>query len=164
MRERKGSLNMRIDYLKNYPMLVKEIAACFYSEWHYLYPQRSLKDFEDSIIGRLRDDRIPLSLVAVQDDKFLGTISLKQYDMDTRKDLTPWLAGLYVKKEFRNQGLGKKLIEKLFKVANQLEIKKLYLFTPSARGYYEKLGWRTVSEEEYQGANVTVMEKEVSSS
>jgi hypothetical protein len=33
----------------------------------------------------------------------------------------------------------------------------LYLYTPSARDYYAKLGWDVVEQEDHRGANVTIM-------
>lgn len=153
-------MEVRIDYLKDHPDLVKEITCYFYGEWSYLCPERSLKDFEDSIRERLNYDRIPLALVAVTDDgRFLGTVCLKKSDMDTHKELTPWLAGLFVREEFRNLGLGKMLIERIIEVAKKLNVDTLYLFTPNKEEYYKKLGWETVSHERYKTTDVCIMKR-----
>jgi predicted N-acetyltransferase YhbS len=153
-------MEIQIDYLKDHPDLVKEITCYFYDEWSYLCPERSLKDFEDSIRERMNYDRIPLALVAVTNDgRFLGTVCLKEHDMDTHKELTPWLAGLYVKEEFRSLGIGKLLIERIIEEARKLKIETLYLFTPSAEKYYSKLGWEAVSHEKFKETDVCIMKK-----
>jgi len=152
-------MTITIDYLKNHPDLVEEISRHFYQEWGYLFHDRSLKDFKDSIVERLNYDKIPLALVAVDKGRFIGTICLKEYDMDTRKELSPWLAGLYIKDEYRNIGIGKLLIENISNEALKININELYLFTPSAKDYYKKLGWSTVIQEDYRGINVVIMKK-----
>lgn len=153
-------MEVHVDYLKDRPDLVKEITCYFYDEWSYLCPERSLKDFEDSIRERLNYDRIPLALVAVTGDgRFLGTVCLKESDMDTHKELTPWLAGLFVREEFRSLGIGKLLINRIIEEAVKLNTETLYLFTPSAEEYYKKLGWETVSHEKYKTAEVCIMKK-----
>lgn len=152
-------MDIRIDYLLNHPHLIEEIANYFYAEWGYLYPERNLKDFKASISERLNFDKMPLALVAMDQDKFMGTVCLKEYDLETRKDITPWLAGLYVKEEFRNKGVGTLLIDNIIEVAKKMGIKRLYLYTPTAQDYYKKLNWSIIGQENYCGTNVTIMTK-----
>ncbi len=119
----------------------------------------TLKDAENSIADRCNYDKIPLALVAINDDKVIGTIALKQHDMDTRKDLSPWLAGLYVATEHRCNGVGSLLIEALIEKARVLDISKLYLYTPDAEDFYRKLDWHTLEQTEYLEHKVTILEK-----
>ncbi|KUO49387.1 MAG: hypothetical protein APF76_08425 [Desulfitibacter sp. BRH_c19] len=67
-------MDIKVDYLKNHPKLIEEISRHFYNEWGYLYPERNLKDFEASISERLNFNKIPLALVAMDQDKFIGTV------------------------------------------------------------------------------------------
>lgn len=152
-------MEMLIGYLKDYAHLVKEVSQYFYKEGSYLCPERNLIDFENSILERLNYDTIPLALVAVRDNQFVGTVCLKEYDMNTRKDLSPWLAGVYVKEGLRNLGIGKLLIEEAINEARKLKVETLYLYTPNAENYYEKLGWEVISYEKYQSSDVCVMKK-----
>ena len=43
----------------------------------------------------------------------IGFISLFKYDGDERRDLTPWYATMYVKKEYRGKGYSKLLNDAL---------------------------------------------------
>ena len=150
-----------IGYLADYLEWVPVIAGWFYEQWYDLYVNRSmtLKDTENSIAERCNYDKIPLALVAVKDDKVIGTICLKQFDMETRKDLSPWLAGLYVATEQRCNGVGSLLVEGLIEKTIALDISKLYLYTPDAEDFYGKLGWQALEQTEYLGRKVTILEK-----
>ncbi len=150
-----------IGYLADYLEWVPVIAGWFYEQWYDLYIVRSmtLKDVENSIAERCNYDTIPLALVAINDDKVIGTICLKQHDMDTRKDLSPWLACLYVATEHRCNGVGSLLVEALIEKTIALDISKLYLYTPDAEDFYRKLAWQALEQMEYLGCTVTILEK-----
>lgn len=153
--------DITISYLAEWLEWVPVIAGWFYEQWYDLYVNKSmtLKDVENSIADRCNCDKIPLVLVAIDDDKVIGTIGLKQHDMDTRKDLSPWLAGLYVATEHRCNGVGSLLIEALIEKARALDISKLYLYTPEAEDFYRKLDWQALEQTEYLGRKVTILEK-----
>ncbi len=153
--------DITIGYLADYPEWVPVITGWFYDQWYDLYVNRSmtLKDAESSIAERCNYDKIPLTLVSVKNDKVIGTICLKQFDMDTRKDLSPWLAGLYVATEHRCNGVGSLLVEGLIEKTIALDISKLYLYTPDAEDFYRKLGWQTLEQTEYLEHKVTILAK-----
>ena len=81
--------------------------------------------------------------------------------MDTRLDLSPWLAGLYVAGPWRGRGIGTTLVKAVEQKAIGLGIRKLYLYTPSAEVFYLRTGWRTRGATEYRGTKVTIMEREM---
>ena len=54
--------------------------------------------------------RMPRTFVLLVDGKPLGTASLAAQDLETRPDLTPWLAGVFVEPAARGQGLVAHLI------------------------------------------------------
>lgn len=89
--------SIQIDYLANYPKCVPKLANWFYDEWNEFYDGMTVKDVAKTINDRLNYDKIPLAFVAFYNKTVVGTVCLKQYDIDTRKDLSPWLAGLYVR-------------------------------------------------------------------
>ncbi len=87
---------MNIEYLAFHKEVIPTLAQWFYEEWSYLYPERTFSDVKRLIAERAQADKIPVALVAYDGEELLGTVCLKVHDMDTRLDLTPWLAGLYV--------------------------------------------------------------------
>ena len=152
---------IKLDYLANYRRYVKQISRWFYKEWkeYYKFDKNGLKDIENSIHTRIHINTLPLAVVALKNNILIGTASLKYYDMDNKKDLSPWLAGVFVAERFRNQGIGKLLINRISEEAKRLQFKKLYLWTPQSKEYYEHLGWKVVTREFYKIAEVFVMEK-----
>lgn len=100
---------------------------------------------------------IPITFVAMSEDVLLGSASLIAHDMDTRMDLSPWLASVYVAPRHRNQGVGSALAESAVKEAKELAVKTLYLFTPDRVEFYLRLGWSVFERTEYRGENETIM-------
>ena len=58
----------------------------------------------------LNGEKVVSILGLVDNKSLIGFISLFKYDGEDRKDLTPWYATMYVKKEYRNRGYSKILI------------------------------------------------------
>ena len=78
-------------------------------------------------------------LILLNEDKLIGFISLFPKDGEERKDLTPWYATMYVKKEYRGNGYSKILNDSLLQYAKSKHYKKIYLKTDLIN-YYEKFG------------------------
>jgi GNAT superfamily N-acetyltransferase len=78
-------------------------------------------------------------LILVDDDKLIGFISLFPFDGDEEKELTPWYATMYVKKEYRGKGYSKLLNDAILDVARNRGFKEVYLKTELIN-YYEKFG------------------------
>lgn len=86
---------------------------------------------------------MPQTLVLLEDGVPVGTASLTAHDMDDRPDLTPWLAGLYVQPASRGRGHAVRLVAAVERLAAEAGIAVLWLFTQSAAGLYDRLGWTT---------------------
>jgi GNAT superfamily N-acetyltransferase len=153
---------MEIRHLAGHPDFIPTLARWFHQEWAYLHPDRTLADVEQLIHERTHRDRIPLALVAIEGDELLGTVCLKLQDMDTRAQLTPWLAGLYVAAPRRRQGIGTRLVAAIEQRAKELAVGRLYLYTPESESFYARLGWQVSERCRYHGFPVTVMTKHLS--
>jgi GNAT superfamily N-acetyltransferase len=150
---------MTIDYLANHRSSIPKLARYFFGEWRPVYEQRgmTLVDVMVSFEARANVDLLPLTLVGIDRDHVIGTGSLKLDDLEVRPELNPWLGGLFVVPERRNQGFGTVLIERLLHEARRLHLADLYLWTPSAESLYAKLGWSTIERLDYYGYSVSVM-------
>ena len=81
------------------------------------------------------------------------------YYFYTRKDLTPFLAQLYVFPQSRCNGVGTTLIDAAVKEAKKLSWHKLYLYySGTLPQFYEKLGWHRIEEEAYREKTRIIME------
>lgn len=152
---------MKISYLADHQDVIPILSKWFYREWSYLHPERTEDDFCRLISERINKDKIPMALVAFDQDDLLGTVCLKVNDMDTKPELTPWLAGLYVKESWRRKGVGSTLVDAIERKAFDIGVNHLFLYTPESEHFYSQLGWVVTEREDYHNVPVTVMEKEI---
>ena len=93
-----------ITYLADYPQYLPTVAGWIFDEWGWEMPGSTLESIQAEFSLHLNRDRIPLTMLALVEGQPVGTASIFLHDMDTRMDLTPWLAAVYVVPEFRGQG------------------------------------------------------------
>jgi predicted N-acetyltransferase YhbS len=88
----------------------------------------------------------------------LGSAMLIAHDMDTRMEWSPWLAGVFVAPDYRQQGIGIELVRRVVQDASALRVRRrLYLYTPGVEQFYSRHGWSVVEPTNYRGADVVVM-------
>ena len=143
--------------LKDYADYLPTLAVWHQSEWSDLNPGETVKQRIKRMQPYLNDGFIPSTFVA-KDKTSLGSASIVASDMETRPDLAPWLASVFVAPEHRRKGIGRQLILHVMGRAKIEGIKTLYLFTTDKESYYQKLGWNTDSIVQYRGHKVTIMQ------
>jgi GNAT superfamily N-acetyltransferase len=155
---------MQIDYLAAYPGLIPELTELLFAEWQDLYLAAGLSqaDLAAALQERAVRDRIPLTLVAIDDGQLVGAGSIKLSEDGTRVGLTPWLAGIYVKEDQRGKGLGIQIVTALEQIARELGVPRLYLSADNAEHFYLKLGWQVLDKVESFGVrDVALMSKDL---
>lgn len=152
---------MEISYLADHQGIIPVISRWFYQEWSYLHPGKTENDFNQVLSERTNRHKIPLALVAFEGNELIGTVCLKINDLETRLDLSPWLAGLYVSQPWRGNGVGTALVKAIERKTFELGEEKLYLFTPESEDFYAGLGWKVLERQNYHNAPVTIMQKEI---
>lgn len=155
---------MDIQYLGDHQEIIPILAAWIYNEWSYLYSGATLQDFEGLLRERTNKEKLPLTLVAFEAGEPIGTVSLRSFDMETRRDLPHWLTSLYVIKPWRRRGIGSSLVVTAEKKAAELAIGKLFLFTTDAAlpgRFYSKLGWNVKEKTIYHSYPVLIIEKDL---
>ncbi len=154
---------MEIKFLKEYPGSIIQIAQWYYAEWKDIYEASGLsfEDVKTAVAERTNTDIIPIAVVALDDGRIVGTGCLKTHDMDTRIELTPWLAGMYVERTQRRKGIGSMIVSCLEDIAKNLGIQRLYLYTPQSAIFYTRLGWVEYEIATYKGQHVTIMRKKL---
>ena len=148
---------MQIGYLADHQEFIPTLAHWHHHEWAYLRPGDSL----EARMVRLREccghREIPTVAIAFTDETLLGSAMLIPHDMDTRLELSPWLAGVFVAPEHRRHGIGVTLVRRVIDDATALGVRRLYLYTPNAEQYYTRLGWLLFESTNYRGTDVAVM-------
>lgn len=149
---------MRIESIAAHPGLIETVARWQFGEWGHLEPGDSL-EARIAYLGRqaANPGRIPMTFIALEGDEPLGSASAVEQDMSTHPELTPWLASVYVKPEARGHGVASALVRRVMQEVTALGTTRLFLFTESARGLYEKLGWYAIGVEWFEGSDVTIM-------
>ncbi len=148
---------LRIVPLATRAELVPVVARWHWDAWGHGDPSGSLEAWTDGLRGRLGTDGIPISWVALFDERPVGSVALIENDMATHPELSPWLSGLYVVDDARGRGIGSALTEHCESAAAALGCRALYLYTTRAEGLYRQRGWEPFARERYGSEDVVVM-------
>ncbi|TXD33525.1 GNAT family N-acetyltransferase [Lujinxingia vulgaris] len=140
---------------------MKKVARWHQEEWAHLSPDKTVGTRVEELRESAVKEGLPLTLVAVEEDAIVGTISLAEEDLSTHPEFSPWLSTVYVDASQRGQGIGSRLVQRVEEVAAAQGVEELYLYTPDQAPLYERLGWEVVSVETYRGEEVTVMRRDL---
>lgn len=148
---------MKIVNLTTAPEHVPTIAAWHQAQWGYLNPGESVKTRIEKMRRYLKGAVMPVMYICVDGAQLIGTAALVESDMDSHPELSPWLASVYVKPDYRKQGVGAALVKRVVSEAKALDLSPLYLFTPDQARFYQNLGWQFIAQESYRGGDATLM-------
>lgn len=143
--------------LKVNPDYLPTLALWHQGEWSALNPGETIEQRMQRMQPYLNDRFIPSTFVAIN-KTLLGSAAIVANDMETRLDLSPWLASVFVASEQRHKGIGRRLILHVMDLAKKEGIKILYLFTTDKEDFYQKLGWNFHSSVQYHDHEVTIMQ------
>jgi len=155
-------MNITYHYLKEFPEQIDPLARAIYTEWHSMYERQGLSVNEviEKVRERAVDSAIPLTMIALDGNTLLGSITIKEHDFADHPELSPWLAGVFTLPEHRNKGIGKGLIAFAETVAKEkFNVSELFLYTGSASKLYEKIGYKTFETVDRGDKVLTLMKK-----
>ncbi len=132
---------MKIYNLKNKLEYLDEVARLEYEEWADCKEENKQKriKIKKEKICEMFNNEFFCKLILIDENKLIGFISIFPEDCEEEKDLTPWYATMYVKKEYRNNGYSRILNNAILKEAKSRNFTTLYLKT-ELENYYEKFG------------------------
>jgi predicted N-acetyltransferase YhbS len=149
---------LKITHLLHHPHLIEPVARMIYDEfWCDVVNGMSLDDLIMHLRTARNVDHIPLCLIALDDEQFVGTVNLIENDDSQRTHLRPWLAAMVVREDKRGAGIGTALVEALLIEAHKLNIPTLY-FGTDGPGFYERIG---ATRHEEVRANFSIMKFDV---
>lgn len=117
--------------------LVDLVSRWRWQEWNRDKPFEYVRY---SALHNTQRDRIPMTFMAMLQDRPVGMVSLWMNDLACRQDLHPWMASLYVDEAHRSKGIGRQLQAHATSVARELGYARIYLITDHV-DYYERFGW-----------------------
>ncbi|WP_310618475.1 GNAT family N-acetyltransferase [Flexibacterium corallicola] len=143
-------MSIRVFNLCEKPELVHAVAQCAWSEWvsHW---QESGKTHEALLADKKRHlapDSLPTTFVALEDDQFIGFVSLIEEDVSRCPELVPQVASLVVEPRFRGRGFAKQLLEAVVDHGHARGFSSIYLCAaPSLSVFYRNYGWQLIDED-----------------
>ena len=125
------------------PDLAPLIAQWLWEEfWHF--GGYTLQETLDAVLTSVSAAAMPRTFILLDNGEPVGTASLAQDDLDTRPDLSPWLAGVIVIPQARRKGYATHLVAAVEDEARAQGVKTLWLYTHTAEHIYARIGWITV--------------------
>jgi GNAT superfamily N-acetyltransferase len=146
-----------IFYLADQPAAIPTLARWHHEQWHTVTPHLTVADRIAGFRARMGRMRVPTGFVAIVGGAVAGMACLVAHDMETRPELTPWLATVLVGRQYRGRGIGSALSERVVAEARALAFPTLYLATFDKAGFYARLGWRHLEHAEFLGRPATIM-------
>ena len=132
---------MTIYNLKDKLEYLDEVARLEYEEWtdnKEENKEERIKRKKEKICCMFSNKSF-CKLILVENNELVGFISIFPEDCEEEKELTPWYATMYVKKEYRGKNYSIILNDALLNEARKLNYHKIYLKTDLIN-YYEKFG------------------------
>jgi predicted N-acetyltransferase YhbS len=134
---------VKIEYLADHKAWVHVLA--FMHQLEMRTPNE--RDFRSSVerfSERTNRDTLPIALVVIEDTIPVGSVSLLEFQLTSYRQLTPWVAGLFVLEQYRGQGIAHRLMQEMESIALSMGHRTLHLFTHTAEKYYESRGWEPI--------------------
>jgi GNAT superfamily N-acetyltransferase len=149
--------------LSEQPQLVPEVVEIAWQEWGATLPDHERARWlrEAELDSRLH---LPTSaaFVALDGDRAVGTVQLHEFEIDAIRDRSPWVCGMVVRPGYRGAGVGSRLLAALEQFAAEHGVPRLWVFTESAVGFYERCGWQRHGESEQDGEPGIVLTRALS--
>ena len=131
---------MKFINVKDNKELLREYIKLCSLEWGCEKTDEEMEQYINEKEYRILNEDNVINIIGLMDnDEMIGFISLFKYDGDECRELTPWYATMYVKKEYRGNGYSKILNDELLRQTKEMGYDKLYLKS-ELENYYEKFG------------------------
>lgn len=154
---------VQIEYLADHPEMASLLAAWHHAEWGPHYTNWSLEKACEELCTHTGRRQVPTTLVALEGNHLLGSVSLLAADLEGWDHLSPWLASLFVIPERRGQSLGKQLVTRVLEEAAALGFPAVYLWTDGQQTYYEGLRWKCLARIQLLSREVVIMRRDFAS-
>lgn len=133
-----------VELLADHLHLIPAVGQIRWREWGHAPEPESL-DWWVEVTGREagRVD-LPVTWVAMDESgQAVGAVGLGEFDIEERRDRSPWVLGMIVTTQNRGLGIGRTLMEALEAWARQRGYSQVWVATGGrAVDFYRKCGWK----------------------
>ncbi len=139
---------IRVESLADHPELIEQVGVLRWQEW--AYGKKDPSPFIETTAAEAGHDHLPMTLVAINDmGEAVGAVGLGEIDDELnateRNGRTPWILGMVVRRQDRNQQIGRQLLTGVQGLADQLGNGQTWVATgKEAVGFYRRCGWQDV--------------------
>lgn len=135
-----------VELLADHADCIDVLADWFEREWEPYYGKQGPGDARADLAARCNRDRLPIGLVAMHDDRVVGTAALGR---DATSGLSPSVVGLLVAPDYRRRGVASTLLLGAERLARQLGHDEIYMGTSVLQALLHRNGWRESGDVEF---------------
>jgi GNAT superfamily N-acetyltransferase len=139
-----------IELLADHEELIPVIGAMRWREWGHAPEPEDPAWWVDVTAREAGRDDLPVTWVAIdRDGRALGAVGLGQFDLEERRDRSPWVLGMIVQPDCRGRGIGRLLLSHLEAWAAVRGNTEVWVANEGpAVGFYRACGWELREEVE----------------
>lgn len=150
---------MQIVYLADYPQHIPKVAQWAHKEWHAVFPELNYQQTLEHYLFSAVKDKIPMTMLALDKGKPIGSVTLTSVDRTNSKPWSPWQLGVFVEDEARGFGVASQLIKAMETQAKAQGVDTLFIATSRAEAFYQSMGWFKTGSDVHKNNTLTFMNK-----
>jgi putative hydrolase of the HAD superfamily len=148
-----------LTFLADHAQFLPTIAKWAFDEWGHQSPESSLESMTAELQSWLNKTSAPAALVGLLKGNPIASSIIKIRELEPFPQYTHWLGGVYVKLDYRKQGVGSLVVEHSTRIARDMGISELYLYTHSHEDFYTNLGFTPIDRPSYRGRKIVIMRR-----
>jgi len=122
--------------------LIEAVTDLRWLEWGHAPEPIEREWWHAATVREAGRSELPMTWVASDQSGALGVVGLGQFDIEERRDRSPWVLGMIVRPDRRGAGIGRLLLAHLERWAHQQGYEQLWVATGAAVDFYQRCGWR----------------------
>lgn len=147
-----------VGFLADHAHLIPAVGHMRWREWGHAPEEEDLAWWVDVTAREAGRDALPVTWVALDDGgDAVGAVGLAEYDIEERRDRSPWLIGMIVREDVRGRGIGGRLVAELEAWAQSQGHARSWVATGRAVGFYQTCGWEASETLERATGEVTTV-------